>query len=157
MREAILRHELMHVNRRDWLFTLAEEFIRAVLWFHPAIWWVIGEIQLAREQTVDQAVIEATQLRASSYVDALLLMAGVPISGSDLAPAPMFLRRRHLKRRLIEAMQEVRITTISKTRVVCLLSAAVMSGGRRMRQRWQPAHFRCPPRPRLWPMRPASR
>ncbi len=58
MREAILRHELMHVNRRDWLFTVAEELVRAVFWFHPAVWWVIGEIQLAREQTVDQAVIE---------------------------------------------------------------------------------------------------
>jgi TonB family protein len=121
MREAILRHELMHVKRRDWLFTIAEELVRAVLWFHPAIWWVIGEIQLAREQTVDQAVIEATQAR-EPYVDALLLMAGVPIS---VAPAPMFLRRRHLKRRLTEAMREVRMATISKTRLVCMLSAAV--------------------------------
>ena len=125
MREAILRHELMHVDRRDWLFTIGEELVRAVLWFHPAIWWVIGEIQLAREQTVDQAVIETTHAR-DPYVDALLLMAGVPISGSDLAPAPMFLRRRHLKRRLMEAMQEVRMATISKTRFVCVLSAAVM-------------------------------
>jgi TonB family protein len=130
MREAILRHELMHVNRRDWLFTIAEELVRAVLWFHPAIWWVIGEIQLAREQTVDQAVIEATGAR-EPYLDALLLMAGVPISspGSagqmDLAPAPMFLRRRHLKRRLMEAMREVRMATISKTRLACMLAAAV--------------------------------
>jgi TonB family protein len=131
MRDAILRHELMHVNRRDWLFTIAEELVRAVLWFHPAIWWVIGEIQLAREQTVDQAVIETTRAR-EPYLDALLLMAGVPISSSgsagqmDLAPAPMFLRRRHLKRRLMEAMQEVRMATISKARLVCLLSAAVV-------------------------------
>jgi TonB family protein len=130
MREAILRHELMHVNRRDWLFTMAEELVRAFLWFHPAIWWVIGEIQLAREQTVDRAVIETTGAR-EPYLDALLLMAGVPVSlaGSaaqmDLAPAPMFLRRRHLKRRLMEAMREVRMATISKTRLVCALGAAV--------------------------------
>jgi len=131
MQEAILRHELMHVNRSDWLFTIAEELVRAVLWFHPAIWWVIGEIQLAREQTVDQAVIEITRAR-EPYLDALLLMAGVPVSLSgsagqmDLAPAPMFLRRRHVKRRLMEAMQEVRMATISKTRLVCVLSAALM-------------------------------
>jgi beta-lactamase regulating signal transducer with metallopeptidase domain len=128
MREAILRHELMHVGRRDWLFTIAEELVRALLWFHPAIWWVIGEIQLAREQTVDQAVIETTRAR-EPYVDALLLMAGVPISGCevsmDLAPAPMFLRRRHLKRRLTEAMREARMATISKTRLVFMLSASV--------------------------------
>ena len=128
IREAILCHEMMHVNRRDWLFTLAEELVRAVLWFHPAIWWVISEIQLAREQTVDQAVIETTQAR-ESYLDALLLMAGIttPVSSRqmDLAPAPMFLRRRHLRRRLLEAMREVRMSKISKARLTCVLSAAV--------------------------------
>jgi TonB family protein len=127
IREAILCHEMMHVNRRDWLFTLAEELVRAVFWFHPAIWWVISEIQLAREQTVDQAVIETTRAR-EPYLDALLLMAGIATHGSstqmDLAPAPMFLRRRHLKRRLLEAMREVRMSKISKTRLTCVLSAA---------------------------------
>jgi len=128
MQDAILCHELLHVDRRDWLFTIAEEMVRAVLWFHPAIWWVIGEIQLAREQTVDQAVIETTRARGP-YVDALLLMAGASLEGAsgqlELAPAPMFLRRRHLKRRLMEVVKEVRMATISKTRMVCAMSAAV--------------------------------
>ena len=129
MRDAILCHELQHVERQDWLFTIAEELVRGVLWFHPAIWWVIGEIQLAREQAVDQAVIEMTQARGH-YVDTLLLMAGVSDSEShpqvDLAPAPMFLRRRHLKRRLMEVMKEVRMSTISKTRWACVMGAAVV-------------------------------
>ncbi len=128
MQDAILCHELLHVERRDWLFTIAEEVVRAVLWFHPAIWWVIGEIQLAREQTVDQAVIETTRARGP-YVDALLLMAGASLEGAsgqlELASAPGFLRRRHLKRRLMEVVKEVRMATISKTRLVCAMSAAV--------------------------------
>jgi len=130
MRDAILCHELLHVARRDWLFTIAEELVRAVLWFHPAVWWVIGEIQLAREQTVDQLVIETTQARGP-YVDTLLLMAGAFAANGgqtqlDLAPAPMFLRRRHLKRRLLEVVKEVGMTTISKTRLVCITAAAVV-------------------------------
>ncbi len=127
MREAIICHELLHVERRDWLFTIAEGMIRSVLWFHPAVWWVIGEVQLAREQTVDQAVIELTRTR-EPYVDALLLMAGVSevVPQFDLAPAPMFLRRRHLKRRLVEVMKEVRMTTISAKRLACVMSAAVV-------------------------------
>ena len=128
MQDAILCHELLHVERRDWLFTIAEELVRAVLWFHPAIWWVISEIQLAREQTVDQAVIETTRARGP-YVDALLLMAGASLEGAsghlELASAPGFLRRRHLKRRLMEVVKEVRMATISKTRLVCAMSAAV--------------------------------
>ena len=129
MQDAILCHELLHVERRDWLCTLAEELVRAVLWFHPAIWWVIGEIQLAREQTVDQAVIETTRARGP-YVDALLLMAGASLEGvsgqMELAPAPMFLRRRHLRKRLMEVVKEVRMATISRTRLVFAMSAAVV-------------------------------
>ena len=123
MREAILCHELLHVERRDWLFTIAEELVRAVLWFHPAIWWVLGEIQLSREQTVDQAVIKTTQARGP-YVDALLLMAGAAV---DLAPAPMFLRKRHLKKRLLEVMKEVGMAQVSKTRLAGVMGVAFIA------------------------------
>ena len=54
---------------------VGEELVRAIFWFHPAIWWLLGEIQLAREQAVDRAVIELTQSR-DEYVDALLAIAG---------------------------------------------------------------------------------
>jgi TonB family protein len=127
MREAILCHELVHVERRDWLLTLAEELFRAVLWFHPAVWWVIGEIHLAREQAVDESVLETTQAR-EPYMDALLAMAGVASTPSaDLAPAPMFLRKRHLKKRLVAIVKEVRMNRVSGTRLVCLTGAAVMT------------------------------
>lgn len=129
MRDAILCHELLHVDRRDWVFTIAEELVRAVLWFHPAVWWVIGEIHLSREQTVDQLAIEMTQARGS-YVDTLLLMAGTALPGvsaqMDLAPAPMFLRRRHLKRRLMEVVKGASVKKISAPRLACIMSAAIV-------------------------------
>lgn len=128
MRDAILCHELMHVERRDWLFTVAEELLRSVLWFHPAIWWVIGEIQLAREQSVDESVIDTTRA-GGAYVDALLLMAGAATgeSPAELAPAPMFLRKRHLRKRLMGIMNEVRTARISGTRLACVMGTAVMT------------------------------
>ncbi|MEO8372527.1 MAG: M56 family metallopeptidase, partial [Candidatus Solibacter sp.] len=61
--EAILCHEVLHVRRKDWLWTVAEEMIRCVFWFHPAIWWLLGEIGLAREQVVDREVVEVTRSR----------------------------------------------------------------------------------------------
>jgi TonB family protein len=130
MRDAILFHELIHVDRSDWLFTLGEELVRAVFWFHPAIWWVLGEIQLSREQTVDQAVIEMTQAR-DPYVDTLLAMAGWSADGKapemDLAPAPLFLRRRHLKQRVMGIVQEVGMskTRMSKTRMILAQATAL--------------------------------
>lgn len=120
MQEAIVRHEVLHVRRRDWLFTLAEELVRAVFWFHPAIWWLLSEVQLAREQAVDELVIEATQER-DRYIDALLAMAGTPAQ-PDLAPAPLFLRKRHLKHRVASLLQEIRM---SRTRMLSALAAGV--------------------------------
>jgi TonB family protein len=119
-REAILCHELLHVRRRDWIFTVAEELVRTVLWFHPAIWWLLGQIQLAREQAVDRQVVDTTRAR-DEYLDALLAIAGARPQ-LDLAPAPLFLRQRHLKQRVISLLQEVRM---SKTRLVSSMAASV--------------------------------
>jgi TonB family protein len=120
IQDAILCHEILHVRRRDWLFTLAEELVRSVFWFHPAIWWLLGEIGLAREQEVDRQVVELTKSR-EGYVDALLAVAGA-MPRLDLAPAPLFLRKRHLKQRIVSIMKEV---SMSKTRLISALAAGL--------------------------------
>jgi TonB family protein len=120
MQEAILCHESLHVRRHDWLFTVGEEIVRAVFWFHPAIWWLLAEIGLAREQEVDRQVVAATQSR-EQYVDALLAIAGGRMQ-PDLAPASLFLRQRQLKQRVVSILKEVRM---SKTRLVSSMAAAL--------------------------------
>ncbi len=60
-------HELLHVRRRDWVFHLWEELVRALLWFHPAVWWLLGKIRLTREQMVDQQVIRLTGTRKAGF------------------------------------------------------------------------------------------
>lgn len=121
-RRAILCHELLHVARRDWLFTIAEEIVRAVLWFHPAIWWLLGEIQLCREQAVDREVVRLTSAK-DEYVDALLAVAGRRAAPQpDLLPAPLFLRKRHLKQRVVSIFQEVRM---SRTKLISALAAGL--------------------------------
>jgi hypothetical protein len=57
---AVLCHELLHVRRHDWLQMLAEEVAGALLWFHPAVWWLRARIPLAREQVVDQEAVALT-------------------------------------------------------------------------------------------------
>jgi TonB family protein len=121
VREAILSHELQHVRRRDWLFLLGEELVRAVFWFHPAIWWLLSEIGLAREQEVDRQAVAETRLR-EEYVDALLAFAGAG-THLDLAPASSFLRKRHLKQRVVSILKEVRM---SKTQLFSSMAAALV-------------------------------
>jgi hypothetical protein len=112
LREAIACHELVHVQRRDWLFVLAEELIRAILWFHPAVWLMLSQIQLAREQTVDLEVVRLTRDR-ERYLDALVAVAEQKLC-PDVAPAPLFLKKRQLAVRVAAVLKE---TTMPKPRL----------------------------------------
>ncbi len=123
IQRAVLAHELVHVRRRDWAWIVGEELVRAALWFHPAIWWLISRVQLAREEVVDEIVVTLTGKRRT-YVEALLAFA----DSTPLAPAPAFARRRHLFRRMTLISKEA---VMSSRRVVvsCAAMALVMAGG----------------------------
>jgi D-alanyl-D-alanine endopeptidase (penicillin-binding protein 7) len=116
---AIACHELLHVRRRDWVQELIEEMVRCALWFHPAIWWLIGRIQLAREEVVDQATIALIDSR-ERYVESLLAVASAN-SRVTFAPASAFFRRRLLKRRVARIFQESTMTT---RRLIASLTAS---------------------------------
>lgn len=123
VQEAIVCHELLHVRRHDWIVTVAEQAVRAALWFHPAVWWLTGQAQLAREQTVDGEAVALTGNR-EQYLNALLAMAGNR-PALDLAPAALFLRKRHLKNRVALLLKEV---TMSKRSLIsfCATSCGVL-------------------------------
>lgn len=119
VQHAIACHELLHVRRRDWLSQILEEGVRSLLWFHPAVWWLVGRIQLSREQVVDQAAVALIQSR-ERYVEALLAVA-IAKSPGILTPAPAFLRRSLLKKRVAEILQESTMTT---RRLILAMSAS---------------------------------
>ena len=101
IQRAVLAHELWHVRRADWLWTLCEEGLRSVLWFHPPLWALLSRIQSAREEVVDELTVLTTGSRRT-YVNALLVFADSPSSLATTA----FARRRHLVRRLVLISKE---------------------------------------------------
>ncbi len=58
--EALLAHELAHIGRHDYLVNLLQNVVEALLFYHPAIWWISGRIRVEREQVAD--AIAARQL-----------------------------------------------------------------------------------------------
>ncbi|MBM3784853.1 MAG: M56 family metallopeptidase [Acidobacteria bacterium] len=121
-REAVLAHELIHVRRSDWLQALAEEFVKTLLWFHPAIWLLISRIRLAREEAVDREVVDRDSNR-EVYIGALAGMAGSRLQ-PYLAAAPRFLRSRQLKTRLTSLLQEKPMPQFRRLFVVIALTLA---------------------------------
>jgi protein TonB len=117
IQQLVLCHELFHVRRRDWIWVVAEEIVKAALWFHPAVLWLVARVRLAREEVVDELTVLATAQRRA-YIEALLVFADTP----SQAPAPAFARRRHLFRRMVLISKE---TVMSSRRI--LMSVATMT------------------------------
>jgi TonB family protein len=116
IQRAVLAHELLHVRRRDWLWVMGEEVVRAVFWFHPGIWWLVARVRLAREETVDDLTVRATNQRRA-YVEALLAFA----DAAPFVPSAAFGRRRHLFRRMTLISKEA---VMSSRRIV--VSCAIL-------------------------------
>jgi len=102
---AVACHELLHVRRQDWLVCLLEELAAALMWFHPAVWYLMRRIRSSREQVVDAAVVQLTR-RREVYVEALLTAAASIRPMLGVAAAPLFIRRRDLTRRVTALIQE---------------------------------------------------
>ena len=49
----LLLHELAHVQRNDNWTHLIQKFVEAVLFFHPAVWWIGRKLELERESACD--------------------------------------------------------------------------------------------------------
>jgi len=117
IQRALIAHELIHVNRRDWFWVVCEELLLAVCWFNPATWWIVSQLRRTREEAVDELAVLVTGSRRT-YAKALLAFAG----DATLAPAPAFAERRHLVRRITLLTREA---VMSSTRIV--FSCAVMA------------------------------
>ncbi len=71
---SILIHELAHLRRRDDWTNLAQQILKALLFFHPAVWWIQSQLALEREMACDDAVLaETTNPRA--YAQCLVSVA----------------------------------------------------------------------------------
>jgi bla regulator protein blaR1 len=69
--EAILRHEMLHVFRRDNLAMAMHMLVETVFWFHPMVWWMECRLIEERERACDEAVMEAGT-DAEVYADSIL-------------------------------------------------------------------------------------
>lgn len=53
----ILRHEQIHVRRKDPLFNLIAAFILGVYWFHPMVWAGVHYFRKDMEMSCDEAAV----------------------------------------------------------------------------------------------------
>ncbi len=71
---AVVLHEAAHLERWDDWTNLAQKVIRALLFFHPAVWWIDSRLSIEREMSCDDVVLSRSQ-NAHQYAACLVSLA----------------------------------------------------------------------------------
>lgn len=67
----IMRHELVHIVRRDYLLSSIIDGVCTLLFFHPAVWFARKKMRVERELACDRAVVEACPDDRADYAASL--------------------------------------------------------------------------------------
>ena len=86
--EMIVLHELAHIRRADYLWSLGHSVAEVVLFYHPAYWYIARVLEREREFACDQMTVSLTQ-QPQAYARTLLQVAtttapnyGLAVSGN---------------------------------------------------------------------------
>jgi uncharacterized protein (TIGR03435 family) len=96
-RDAVIRHELAHIQAHDFLMRGLAETARALIWFQPLVWIVRRQLREEQELACDNRVLAAGG-KPSAYAKLLLDWDARP--GMDSSIAVGMAHRSCLKRRL---------------------------------------------------------
>ncbi|TXK59626.1 M56 family metallopeptidase [Alkalisalibacterium limincola] len=123
--EAVIAHELAHLDRLDWSKLLLGRLATAVFWFNPLVWRLARECHQLREEAVDDAVLSA-DVRGDVYAQVLVQAARYQTHGALLAAngvAPGF---KGLKQRVARVLQPTLRRVPASNGFACSCAAAAL-------------------------------
>lgn len=88
----ILLHELAHLRRWDDWTNLTQKVVKALFFFHPAVWWIEKRVSLEREMACDDAVLAETA-SPRAYAECLAHLAEKTLIQRSVALAQAALGR----------------------------------------------------------------
>jgi len=110
--EQVLLHELAHLQRGDDWTNLVQRLAEAILFFHPAVYWIGQALDREREMACDDWVVARTQ-RPRSYATCLARLVELNIRLRSLRVAPgMAVSKERLFERVRRVLdRQRRVTT----------------------------------------------
>jgi beta-lactamase regulating signal transducer with metallopeptidase domain len=123
--EAVLMHELVHVERWDNLISVPQRIVCCLMWFHPLVWLMDRRLLAEREQSCDDAVIRLngdSQVYASSIKKVCRHSLGWEFNGLSSAAGS------DLKRRIrrIASASTNRNTSILHRAALCAVATVLI-------------------------------
>ena len=121
----MLRHELAHIRRGDWVMQIAAELLRTVYWFNPLVWIACTRLRQESEHACDDEVL-SSGVEGPDYATHLLELARpLKAESAPRLPAPAIARPSGLERR-VRAMLNARLTRTPATRLARFMTAAAL-------------------------------
>ncbi len=122
--DAIVAHEMCHVERRDNLTFAMHMAVTCLFWFHPLVWWIGARLVEERERACDEAVLQSGRA-APVYAEGILnvckfyvespMVCVSGVSGSDL------------KKRIVRIMTEQVAHRLDLSRKLLLCAAGLVA------------------------------
>jgi beta-lactamase regulating signal transducer with metallopeptidase domain len=82
--EAVLAHELAHIQRHDYLVNVLQTAVETLLFYHPAVWLISNRIRIEREHCCDDLAVSVCGDRFE-YARALANLEGLRLPATDFA------------------------------------------------------------------------
>ena len=121
----VLRHELAHIRRGDWVVQIAGELVRTAYWFNPLVWIACTRLRQESEQACDDEVL-TSGVDGPDYATHLVELARLlKADAAPHLPAPGIARSSSLERR-IRAMLDARLTRTPATALARLMTVGAL-------------------------------
>ncbi len=125
--EAILAHELAHVRRHDFAVNLLQACLEALLFYHPAVWWLSAKVREERELACDDVAV-------SLCGDALAYAQALAVLDELRAPLPTLALASHggsLMKRITRLVQPQLLPnpTLRSALLTALAATALSAAG----------------------------
>ena len=121
----ILLHELAHLRRWDDWTNLAQKIVKALFFFHPAVWWIEKRVSLEREMACDDAVLAETA-SPRAYAECLAHLAEKTLIQRSVALAQA-------------AVGRFRQTSLRVAQILDANRPAITNSNSKMNAAWKPA------------------
>ena len=123
--EAILAHELAHVRRFDYIVNAAQCLLETLMFYHPVVWWISGQVREEREHCCDDLVVEicGNKLAYARALAALEELRGDAPQFAFAANGGTLLNRI---RRLMGASSESGISATRQTGSLALIGTGLL-------------------------------
>jgi TonB family protein len=120
--ESVLAHELVHIARRDNLWSSLQMLVCCIFWFYPVIWLLDRRLIAERERSCDERVIGVTR-NSQAYISGLIKMTSISLGLQAPGLAPM--AGANLKRRIENMKKANGKASVSATILLSSIAALI--------------------------------